>query len=1001
MPETEDHTNGHLSRRTKRKRHAINYYEHNSAADSDGEYEEDEEEESHDDDMDHLNIDASTQESFFNRANRQAHDDTLGNRFEGHHDLLVDQDLHAQPEGNLHEASKGWNIAELPKTVDKWEGCELVAEKDGTFALYTEENERLLRSILSDRTEGLFVVEERDEFTSINSMKTDRWVVANVLPRARNLYKVELLTPTANKRKSQTKENFYKSFSVKTNAYDNAESEEEKRKALSDMRHATTKALYIGYSMYMLGPVFMRPPRPTTKGETRANVREYNFRASEFKREPGGHTSGGMTLVHHSACTRANFLALKKLAAGGTMGAVFSDGDKPLAKYCEQINNSLSAVSEGKEAVPLAKFRGADPNPFDHMKRNPLSQYTTSERPESTSLETPRPDYPINEDMLCDGALLARGTPGAGPTGYVFEVPYMATLAYPQELIDMLRSFARGFPKDLLSMRLMLLAATIWKDIMVSPMRSQEMCVDATKASQAWKVPEVRLAPFIVYFPHWLRWTENMGLTEYLHPFRFVSRALQGDAINASLRVDENLLSEEEVSRLLGLARPKVRGISPGSRKRILPHMFPGSLMPRMVRVEPYVYPRHIEKAMMGLPDILHVGTPDYHRVKMGKERNCLQIVIPRRIVEGLEALDWELLGLHVWEERTLHEYSHETPTMICMPKARVGMQWEDITRGFATAGSQHETKTRARPRFDMRIHITPALQNWFMEDMILNMKRLLEDEGCLMLRPGKAMRLSPEGMWMEDGSTSRPFEYDVYPPEPYISDSDVIRHGSLQPHYSCEEDDLGSESSLESSAEEDKGTLLQDAIDEALTKRPHTAHPVWNTVADKVAKAKRVSMNKDELEAMLEEAGGVEEADLKTFEDSLLYCEMATRPIRLADAPLRKAMRLLISALHRLCGATEDEALFSEERDAEEEATSLQSDALKATASLRDPDHADTFVQFVDTIELHMMARNITGAMSSMVEEHARQLQSLLRSRQLAQNLKKLLDSRSDEIDE
>lgn len=38
------------------------------------------------------------------------------------------------------------------------------------------------------------------------------------------------------------------------------------------------------------------------------------------------------------------------------MGAVFSDGDKPLAKYCEEINNSLSAVSEGKKAVPLATF---------------------------------------------------------------------------------------------------------------------------------------------------------------------------------------------------------------------------------------------------------------------------------------------------------------------------------------------------------------------------------------------------------------------------------------------------------------------------------------------------------------------------------------------------------------------------------------------------------------------------------------------------------------------
>lgn len=807
---------------------------------------------------------------------------------------------------------------------------------------------------------------------------------------------VELLTPTANKRESQTKENFYKSFSVKTNGYDTAENEEAQRKALSDMGHATTKALYIGYSMYMLGPVFVRPPRPGTKRETRENVRRYNFRACKFRREPGGHLSGAMTLVHHSACTRANFLALKKLAAGGTMGAVFSDGDKPLAKYCEEINSSLSAVSEGKEAIPLAKFRSADPDQFCHMKSNPLSQYTTSESPETTSLETPQPDYPSNEDMLCDGALLARGTPDTGPTGYVFGVPYMATLAYPQELTDMLRSFARGFPNDLLSMRLMLLAATIWKDIMESPMRSQEMCVDAAKASQAWKVPEVRLAPFIVYFPHWLRWTEIMGLTEYPHPFRFVSQALQGDTINASLGVDENLLSEREVLKLLSLAQPKVTGFSPTSKKPILPHMFPGSLMPRMVRVDPYVYPRDIEKAMMGLPDILYVGTPDCHRVNMDKAGNHLQIVVPRRIAEGLEASEWEPLDLRIWGERTLSEYDHETLTMICMPKAQVGMQWEDITPGFTAAGNP---EARKRPPSDMRRHVAAEAQSWLTEDMILAMKRLL-DKGVLKLSPGETIRLSPEGMWVKDGSTPLPFTYGLYPPEPCISGSDVTHHGALQSYYSCEEN-ICLEGSLESSAEEDEGTLLQDAIYEALTKRPHTAHPVWNSVTDKVAKATRVSMDKEELEAMLEEAGGVEKADLKTFEDSLLYCEMATRPGRLADAQLRKAMRLLLSALHRLCGATENEILFSEERDAEDEATHLRKDALKATASLRDADHADAFNQFVDMIEVCMMVPNISAFVSSLAQEHARQLQCLLPLRQLAQNLKELLDSRSDELDE
>lgn len=175
MPETEDHTDRNFSRRTKRKHTAINYYKGSCE-------EEDEEEEFYDDELGHLNIDTSTQEYLFNLANRQAHDE-----FEGHPDPHVDRDLLAQPQENPYEGGEG---GELPKTVDKWGGCELVAEKDGTFALYTEERERLLRSILSDRIEELFVMEERDGFITANSIRKDRWVVAKVLPRARYLYKL-------------------------------------------------------------------------------------------------------------------------------------------------------------------------------------------------------------------------------------------------------------------------------------------------------------------------------------------------------------------------------------------------------------------------------------------------------------------------------------------------------------------------------------------------------------------------------------------------------------------------------------------------------------------------------------------------------------------------------------------------------------------------------------------------------------------------------------------
>jgi hypothetical protein len=45
----------------------------------------------------------------------------------------------------------------------------------------------------------------------------------------------------------------------------------------------------------------------------------------------------------------------------------------------------------------------------------------------------------------------------------------------------MLKEFVEKFPRDLLTMRLMILAVTVWIDIMMSPSRDREMCVDPIK----------------------------------------------------------------------------------------------------------------------------------------------------------------------------------------------------------------------------------------------------------------------------------------------------------------------------------------------------------------------------------------------------------------------------------------------------------------------------------------------------------------------------------------
>lgn len=55
-------------------------------------------------------------------------------------------------------------------------------------------------------------------------------------------------------------------------------------------------------------------------------------------------------------------------------------------------------------------------------------------------------------------------------------------------------------------------------------------------------VPEQSLAATIIYTLHYLRWPEYMGLTEFLHPFRFIFRARDTDPMAKSACLNNNSL---------------------------------------------------------------------------------------------------------------------------------------------------------------------------------------------------------------------------------------------------------------------------------------------------------------------------------------------------------------------------------------------------------------------------------------------------------------------------
>lgn len=281
-----------------------------------------------------------------------------------------------------------------------------------------------------------------------------------------------------------------------------------------------------------------------------------------------------------------------------------------------------------------------------------------------------------------------------------------------------------------------------------------------------------------------------------------------------------------------------------------------------------------------------------------------------------------------------------------------------------------------------------------------LAMKRLI-DEGFLMVPPDTTIRTGRDGRWRGSKPVASPFRSSAYPGDLPISSADLTRHYTFTSAdtrwASSSEERWASHSGAHwwsFSPEEDEEEELKSQVQEVIHTRPYTAHPVWNSVV------KRGPMKIPELEAVVEEAGKIEGADFETFEESLLYCDMGTRPglAPLEDLPFQTVFYKLLSALHRLCGEMEHETLFSNMTDVR---SLVQKRSLEGVSSLRDAENARTFIQFIDMIHFCMVAPEIPRCVTLLVQKHAEDLRELLRARQLAPKLKTLLNAHANRHNE
>lgn len=183
--------------------------------------------------------------------------------------------------------------AALIRTVT-WRGVEVSRFRDGSRRLSFPEGQFNVYTAGDDDGRDLTQSQTTSEMLEV---RPDAWRVIQVLPRARSLYDHSQFRNDAPARRTCLK-NLYEILtvwphdSVATDAaWDDGEDEERRAADPTYRLRPQPKILgaYIGYSMYMKGPVLMRSLRSgPSSDEARMNVSLFNFKGNEFMLEPGG-----------------------------------------------------------------------------------------------------------------------------------------------------------------------------------------------------------------------------------------------------------------------------------------------------------------------------------------------------------------------------------------------------------------------------------------------------------------------------------------------------------------------------------------------------------------------------------------------------------------------------------------------------------------------------------------------------------------------------------------
>lgn len=396
------------------------------------------------------------------------------------------------------------------------------------------------------------------------------------------------------------------------------------------------KCFFVGWTMGQLQPVFAHRPsatrNPSGTRSRRANREppplEDGWKGIDFKNVNSARIGNG-AILHHSIAVQDNMRHIKAVLAMKTdeeaLEREFSNSDYDFQDGL--LGETLAQLSAQNCADLNA---GIAPQPFAFIAPVLSTQLAINANLDSLTLPN-APEGPRNRilrDRLPTAApYLRRGH--NEPASFIYQAPCMSNMAYPDELYDELRAFARKHTGDKLNATALLFATQLWVDIV----EDEDFQIEPLFRAKNNPVPFVPLAVFLLYFEHWVKVHSLFGLLEFGHPFRVTSQMYRTDVAHDAnaFHINPEDIDERQIRTLVAQAAAIEPNIPASTRVGLFPFLLSSSPVLPPQDIEGFVLPNRVTMALIGFPSIWILGLPSTHR-----QPNSRRLIAAPKIIADL-----------------------------------------------------------------------------------------------------------------------------------------------------------------------------------------------------------------------------------------------------------------------------------------------------------------------------------------------------------------------------